>query len=138
MANTKEKTIALLESTSVTMGTNANSTKQILYTVPAGKKCIITNVIIRNPSASLAGCNDVDFGVGAACATESFLNHETGIVDMTTATTDFMNLVAVSDEYSIIDGDAVNAVDREFGIYIVAGATSAAATATIDVFGYLF
>jgi len=138
MANTKEKTIALLESTSVTMGTNANSTKQILYTVPAGKKCIITNVIIRNPSASLAGCNDVDFGVGEACATESFLNHETGIVDMTTATTDFMNLVAVSDEYSIIDGDAVNAVDREFGIYIVAGATSAAATATIDVFGYLF
>jgi len=138
MANTKEKTIALLESTSVTMGTNANSTKQILYTVPAGKKCIITNVIIRNPSASLAGCNDVDFGVGAACATESFLNHETGIVDMTTATTDFMNLVAVSDEYSIIDGDAAAAVDREFGIYIVAGATSAAATATIDVFGYLF
>jgi len=138
MANTKEKTIALLESTSVTMGTNANSTKQILYTVPAGKKCIITNVIIRNPSASLAGCNDVDFGVGTSCATESFLNHETGIVDMTTATTDFMNLVAVSDEYSIIDGDAVNAVDREFGIYIVAGATSAAATATIDVFGYLF
>ena len=137
MADLKEKGIALLSSTSVTMGTNANGTKQILYPVPYGKDCIITDVIIRNPSASLAGCNDVDFGVGAACATQAFLNNETGIVDMT-ATTDYMRLVAVSDEYSVIDGSDATAANREFGIQIIAGATSAAATATIDVFGYLF
>lgn len=29
-------------------------TKQALYTVPAGKVCIVTNVVVRNPSASLA------------------------------------------------------------------------------------
>lgn len=137
MADLKEKGIALLSSTSVTMGTNANSTKQILYTVPKGKDCVITDVIIRNPSASLAGCTDVDFGTGAASATQSFLNAEAGIADMIT-TTDYMHLVAVSDDYKVIDGDATAAVDREFGIYIVAGASSIAATATIAVFGYIF
>jgi hypothetical protein len=137
VADLKTLGIALLKSTVVTMGTNQNGLKQILYTVPAGKDCIITDVIIRNPSATLAGCNDVDFGTGAACATQSFLNAETGIVDMT-ATTDYMHLVAVSDDYKVIDGDAAAAADREFGIYIVAGATSAAATATIAVFGFLF
>ena len=137
MADLKETSIALLSSTSVTMGTNANGTKQILYSVPYGKDCIITEVIIRNPSATLAGCNDVDFGVGAACATEAFINNETGIVDMT-ATTDFMRLVTSSNEYSVIDGSDATAANREFGIQIIAGATGAAYTATIDVFGYLF
>ena len=138
MADVKEKGIALLSSTTgVIVGTNGNAAKTILYTVPAGKRAIITHVILRDPSVTLAGCNDVDFGTGAASATQNFLNNETGIVDMT-AVTDFMTLVAVSDEYTIIDGDAAAAVDREFGIYVVAGATSAAATVTIDVFGYLF
>ena len=138
MSDAKEKGIALLSTnTLVAVGTAANGTKAILYTVPAGKRCIVTHVIIRDPSGTLVGCNDVDFGTGAACATENFLNNETGIVDVT-ATTDFMVLVAVSDEYTIIDGDAAAAVDREFGIQIIAGATAAAATATIDVFGYLF
>ncbi len=49
-----------------------------------------------------------------------------------------MTLVAVSDDYKIIDGDAAAAVDREFGIYIVDGADTGGRTATIDVFGYLF
>jgi len=137
MADLKEKGIALLSSTSVTMGTNANGTKQILYTVPHGKDCVITEVIIRNPGATLAGCNDVDFGVGAACATEAFLNNETGIGDMT-ATTDFMRLVTSSNEYSVIDGSDTTKANTQFGIQIIAGATSAAVTATIDVFGYIF
>ena len=138
MSDSKEKGIMLLKSNAgITMGTNANGTKQILYTCPEGKRGIPVFVIIRDPSGTLTGCNDVDFGTGAACATENFLNNETGIIDMVD-TTDFMILVAVSDEYSIIDGDAAAAVDREFGIQIIAGATAAAATATIDVFGYLF
>lgn len=130
----KEKGIMLLKTTTgVDM---AAAAKTILYTVPEGKRCIITHVIIRDPSATLAGCDDADFGTGAASATQNFLNNETGIGDMT-ATTDFMTLVAVSDEYTIIDGDAAAAVDREFGMTIVDG-SDGAATATIDVFGYLF
>lgn len=137
MSDAKEKGIALLSSTSVTMGTNANGTKQILYPVPYGKDAIISELHIRNPSGTLAGCNDVDFGTGAACATQNFLNNETGIVDMT-ATDDFMRLVTSSDDYKVIDGSAAAAVDREFGIQIIAGATAAAATAIIDVFGRIF
>jgi len=114
----------------------AAAAKTILFTVPEGKRAIITHVILRDPSATADGCDDVDFGTGAACATVNFLNNETGITDMT-ATTDFMVLVAVSDEYTIIDGDAAAAVDREFGIYPVDG-SDGACTMTIDVFGYLF
>lgn len=131
----KEKAIALLgTTTSVDMATAA--AKTTLYTVPAGKRCIPVMVVIYDPSATLAGCDDVDFGTGATCATQNFLNNETGIGDMT-ATTDYMVLTAESDEYTIIDGDAAAAADREFGIYIVNGADSAA-TATIAVFGFLF
>lgn len=139
----KECGIALLKTTEdVIMGTDANATKQILFTVPEGKRCIVTMVVIRDalgtgPVYDLTGCNDVDFGTGAACATENFLNNETGIVDMT-AQHDYMVLTAESDEYTIIDGDAAAAVDREFGIQIIAGATDADIVATIDVFGYLF
>ena len=143
MADAKEKTIALLSTTtSVIMGTDANGTKQILYTAPEGKRCIPIMLVIRDalgagPVYDLTGCNDVDFGTGAACATQNFLNNETGIVDMT-AQHDYMVLTAESNEYTIIDGDAAAAVDREFGIQIIAGATDADIVATIDVFGYLF
>jgi len=137
MADVKEKVLSLLSSTSVTMGTNANGTKQILYSVPNGKDCVITEVIIRNPSATMSGCNDVDFGVGIACATQAFLNNETGIVDMT-STTDYMRLTTSGDDYKVIDGSDATLVNSQFGIQIITGATSAAATATIDVFGYIF
>lgn len=134
----KEKGIMLLKSNAgITMGTNANGTKQILYTCPEGKRFIPVFVVLRDPSGTLVGCNDADFGTGTACATENFINEETGIVEMT-ATTDYMILTTSSNEYTIIDGDAADAVDREFGIQIIAGATAAAATVTIDVFGYLF
>ncbi len=136
MADLFENGIGLLNTTtSVDMSTNANKT--ILYTVPFGKRCIVTHVILRDASASLTGCDDVDFGTGAASATQNFLNTETGIGDITAAT-DYMTLIAVSDDYKIIDGDAAAAVDREFGIYIVDGADTGGRTATIDVFGYLF
>lgn len=134
MGDVKENGIMRLSTTtSVDM---AAAAKTILYTVPEGKRAIITHVILRDPSATAAGCDDADFGTGAASATQNFLNNETGIGDMT-AITDFMTLVAVSDEYTIIDGDAAAAVDREFGITIVDG-SDGACTMTIDVFGYLF
>lgn len=140
----KEKTIALLRTTtSVLMGTDGNGLKTILYTVPEGKRCIPIMVVIRDalgtgPVYTLVGCNDVSFGTGVACGTANFLQNEAGLVDMT-AQHDYTVLTTASaDEYTIIDGDAAAAVDREFGIEITAGATDADIVATIDVFGYLF
>lgn len=133
MADVKEKAIVLLSSsTGVDMTTSA---KQALYTTPAGKRDIPIELVIRDPSASLAGCDDVDFGSGTNAG--SWLNNETGIGDMT-ATTDFMVLRADSNEYTIIDGDAGALVDRQFGIKVINGADSGSPTATIDIFGYRF
>jgi len=127
--------VALLSSTSA-VNMNQDTTLVPLYTVPTGKRAIITMVVIRDPSATLAGCDDVDFGVGATAAVQAFLNNETGIGDMT-ATGDYMVLTAASDDYKIIDGDDTTTANRIFGMYLVDGADGAS-TATIDVFGYLF
>lgn len=132
MADAKEKGIMLLGSTSsIDMETGA---KQVIATCPAGKRWIVTEIVIRDPSATLAGCDDVDFGTGTNAG--AWLNNETGIGDMT-ATTDFMVLRADSNEYTIIDGDAAALVDRQFGLKVIDGSDSAG-TVTIDVFGYQF
>ena len=129
----------LLSSTSVIIGTNSNGTKLDLYTVPSGKNGIVEYVILREPSHTLAAANDVNFGTGAA-TTGTWIDNETGLVDMT-ATDDYMVLERtshISNEFSVIDGDNATANNRTFGIYVVAGASTAAATVTIDVFGYIF
>ncbi len=129
--------IALLSSTSITIGTNSNGTKIDLLLVPTGFKCVITEIVLRSPSGTLAGCNDVDFGVGAACATQAFLNNVTNIEDMTSES-DFMRLTTSGDDYKMIDGADATVANRTFGIYVVAGATTAGAIVQIDVFGYMW
>jgi len=139
MASLKENGIALLSSTSVTIGTNSNTSKIDLYTVAPGKNGIIEYIILREPSGTLAGCTDVNFGIGAG-TTGSWIDNEQGIAEMTAAT-DYMVLERTNhfhNEYTVIDGDNATASNRTFGIYVVAGATTAAATVTIDVFGYIF
>ncbi len=137
MADLKDIAIALLSSTSITIGDNSNGTKIDLYIVPDAKICIITDVILHTPSGTLAGCNDVDFGTGPAAATQAFLNNVTNIEDMTSAL-DYMRLVATGNDYKFINGAEADPDDRTFGIYVVTGATTDAATVTIDVFGYLY
>lgn len=139
MSDMKEKGITLLSSNSIVIGTNSNGTKLDLYTVPSGKNCIVEYVILREPSSTLAAANDVNFGIGAA-STGTWIDNETGLVDMT-ATDDYMVLERtdhISNEFSVIDGDNATANNRTFGIYVVAGAATATATVTIDVFGYIF
>lgn len=133
MADLKERAISLLVSAYVADMQSDSPTLNVLYTIPTGKRCIIDQVVIRDPSASLAGMNDVDFGWGATAL--GWLNNETGIGDMT-ATTDFMVLRADSDEYTIGDGDDSTVANRSFGMYVVSGSTGAA-SAYVDVFGYL-
>ena len=139
-ADLKEKGgMQLLSSTSVIIGDDSNASKLDLYTVPAGKNGIVEYVILREPSGTLAGAVDVNFGIGAG-TTGSWIDGETGVADMT-ATNDYQvyeRTNHISNEFSVIDGDDATANNRTFGIYVVTGATTDAATVTIDTFGYVF
>ena len=138
--NLKENTgMTLLSSTLVIIGDDSDGNKLDLFTVPPGSNGIVEYVILREPDGTLAGAVDVNFGVGAG-TTGSWIDGETGVADMT-AVTDYQvyeRTNHISNEFSVIDGDDATANNRTFGIYVVTGATTNAATVTIDVFGYLF
>ena len=119
MGYLNQAAFTLLESTSgVDMKTVAATT---LYTVPVGKVAYITAVVIRDPSASMAGGNDYDF-------------------TQWKQTVDLSSLTTLATDYIVLDGNNVKyqelAAATAFQITVVTG-TTAACTATIDVFGYL-
>ena len=124
MADIREHAISLLASVSgVDMQTVA---KEPLYTIPVGKKCIITHVIIRDPTDSLLGGTEYDLGDGDNCDTWV---QNTNLAAMTSTAHYFV--VHAAAVYIIFDAGDV------FGIKPIVGST-AAADATIDVFGYLY
>lgn len=101
--------------------------KTTLYTVPVGKTFYPFAVCVREPSASLAGGTEYDFGVGANCDTWV---QNVDLSGMTTLSTDFRFITAHETKYTkCVAGDT-------FGIKVITGST-AACTATIDVIGYL-
>lgn len=101
--------------------------KTTVYTVSTGKSGIVTSVVIRNPTDSLAGGTDFDIGDGAGADTWVTAVNLSTLTD----TTDCIIVQAPSSKFTVFDdGD-------EFGIIPVAGAT-ADAQATMDVFGYEF
>lgn len=119
MPDLKEKSIALLSSTTVGMQTADGA--QTIYTVPAGKALRIAAVVVRDPTASLAGGTDYDF---------------TGFRQ----TVDLSSLTTSGTDYIVLDGN--NAVYSEqaasTAIQITPNTGSTAdADATIDLFGYL-
>ena len=99
--------------------------KTILYTVPVGKIFYPFAIIVRVQSATLAGGTDYDFGTGANCDTWK----QTVDLSSLTAVTDYIIVTALTKFQNCVAGD-------EFGIKVITGATGAA-TATIDVIGYL-
>ena len=102
--------------------------KNTLYTVPTGKTAYITSVVIRETSASLAGGTDYDLGTGANADTWRQTND---LSSMTTPGTDYMEIRgAANTKYTD------NAAAAVFGIKPITGSTGAA-TAVIDVFGFL-
>lgn len=125
MANLKDNAITLLASATVDLQNGDGKTTA--YTVPTGKKAIVTHVVIRNPTASLAGGTDFDLGDGANADTwKTTVN-----LSSLTATTDSIVIAPPSTKFTVFDaGDA-------FGIKDATGAT-ADAQATMDVFGYEF
>lgn len=121
----RERAITLLASVSgVDMKTVA---KEILFTGPAGKSFIVTHVIVRNPTASLAGGTEYDLGDGANCDT---WKQNVDLSSMTN-TAHYFVIEGNNAAYVIFDAGDV------FGIKPITGSTLAA-DATIDVFGYLF
>ena len=91
-----------------------------LLTVPTGKTCYITHVVIREPSASMAGGTDYDF---------------TGWKQ----TVDLSSLTTLNTDYIVLDGNNTKFTDlaaaATFQITVNTG-TTAACTASIDVFGF--
>jgi len=119
MGYLRENAITLLESTSgVDMKTVASTT---LFTVPVGKVAYITHVVVRDTSASLAGGTDYDF-------------------TQWRQTVDLSSMTTLGTDYIALDGNNVKyqelAAGTAFQITVNTG-SAAAATATIDVFGYL-
>ena len=121
-----ENSIARLSTTSgVDMKTAAKTT---LYTVPTGKTAYVTHVVVREPSASMSGGTDYDIGTGANADT---WRQTIDLSSMTTANTDYM-VISGADVTKYTDSAAASV----FGIKVITG-TTAACTATIDVFGFL-
>lgn len=119
MANLNLSAITRVSTTNnVDMKTAASVT---LFTVPTGKTFIPVSVIIRNNSASLAGGTSYSFTTWRATVDLSGM----------TVTTGYRVLESVDNTtYTAI------AAGGTFQITVTTGST-AACTATIDVFGYL-
>lgn len=96
-----------------------------VYTVPTGKTAVITRVVARGPTASLANGTSFSFGSGAN------RNSWKTAVDLSTMTaaTDYMTLAADGVKHTL------EAAGATFGVKPVTGAT-ADAEVTVDVFGY--
>lgn len=126
MAALNENSICRVVTVSgVDMKTAAKTT---LYTVPTGKTFYPVFVVIREPSASMSGGSDYDFGTGASADT---WRQTVDLSSMTTLSTDYM-VIAGADVTKYTDCAAASV----FGIKVITG-TTAACTATIDVFGFL-
>ncbi|MBN1844783.1 MAG: hypothetical protein JW810_03805 [Sedimentisphaerales bacterium] len=101
--------------------------KNDLLTVPTGRTVIVTHVVVRDISASLAGGTDYDFGTG--------VNADGWVQGV-----DLSGMTNPGTDVRILDtGQAVYsrcAAESVFGVKVNTGAT-AATTATIDVFGYV-
>lgn len=127
MPDLKTKALSLLSSTSAV--DMHGTTKTILYTVPVGKVAYVTSIIVRDPSASLAGGTNYAFGTGASA-------------DTWKTAVDLSLVVTASTGYTIVTPTSgalllESAAGSEFGIKATTGSTADPCTATIDVLGIL-
>lgn len=119
MAALKEKAITLLGSASVDMK-NAGSTT--IFTVPVGKVCRVIEAIVRDPTASLAGGTSYTItGLRSAFSLNGSTTANTGVT-----------VVRAADLVEQIEQAAGTAIQ----VTVTTGST-AACTATVDIFGYL-
>ena len=124
----KECGISLLSRTTVDMKTAA---KTALYTCPAGKKAVVTMVVVKRPTASLAGGTVYNFGIGALSA-----NGDWGVVAgySLAAMTGSTHQWKIRNDFGGVIEIELQAGDI-FGIYPETGSTLTA-NATVEVWGY--
>jgi hypothetical protein len=120
-------TVAITRVASVSVNVKTAG-KTVLYTVPTGKTFYPTMVVVRDPTASMAGGTEYDFGAGANADT---WRQNINLSSLTTLSTDYM----------VIGGADVTkytncAAASDFGVKVITG-TTATCNATFDVFGYL-
>lgn len=104
---------------------NDDSAKVVLYTVPTGKSCIITHVVVRNPSIDLT---TAEYGFGFDANAVNVIA-AAAHVELDGAT----KYTVLQAEVGAVRGVAAGT----FGIKVTVE-QGAAATVTIEVFGYLF
>jgi hypothetical protein len=120
MSALKENAITKLSTTTAVDMKTAASTA--LYTVPVGKTLIIDSIVVRSNSASLAG--------GTSYGATGWRASGIDLSGMT-VTTGFRRLLSVDNTtYTPVASNAVC-------YWIVTTGSTAACTATIDLFGYL-
>lgn len=125
MADLKEKAIALLGSVdSVDLNSAAATT---IYTVPAGKKCVLDHVRIRNLSAN---ATNTTVTIGQVGALTDFLNTQTLSGLNAAAATGIMRPVPNATTVKGVEYTASEVL--QIDVTVVA---SIACTATIEFFG---
>ena len=132
MADLRENAIALLESTAAVDLNGAAGTETSLYTVPVGKTCIVTHIVIRGMSADAANAVATFGKTGGSC--DEWRGDQTlsGLDGTTKYTVLYLDQGTNDTPEAAVQFSAADVV----GIEITTAAGSAS-TATIDVFGYL-
>ena len=122
----KDKALSLLGSLAVL--STAGSPAVTIFTTPPGKVTRISHIVVRDPTASMAGGLDIKFGAG--------FRNNVG-VDLSTLTTAFTDYVVLANQAAA--GTAVKCTEiagsTAFVVTFTTG-TTGACTATYDVFGY--
>ena len=124
----KDKAISLLGSLAVL--STAGSPPVTIFTTPPGKVTYITHIVVRDPTASMAagGATDIKFGTG-------FRNNVgVDLQTLTTANTDYIVLMNQAAAGTAVKCTEI-AASTAFVVTFTTG-TTAACTATYDVFGY--
>ena len=122
MPELNTKGIALLKTTTGVPMNGSPGTTTTLYTVPTGKTAYVFAVLVRDTSATLAGGTDFDF---------TGWRQTVDLSGMTTASTRFCWINAETPaNYTEVAAAATFQITPTVG-------SSGAATATIDVFGFL-
>jgi hypothetical protein len=132
VADLKEKAYSLLSRS--TAQSLAAGSKVTLYTVPSGKSCIVTSVIIHDASLTLQAATAVAFGGNATDANDWTGGTTITLIKHTAAT---MVSTIRAQDYTATTLQPFYLTDTAFGYKVTTG-TSNGATCTIDVFGYLY
>lgn len=129
-----ERTLA-----STTVDTNVG-TKQTLYTVPAGKRCVVTKVVVRDASANLetmAGALTFGFAAGA----DEWASIFSLLVDLNSSSRAFgiSALAPRGADLGGFDSDPFFVIGNAADVFgCVFNDTAITATVVIDTFGYLY